>query len=217
MNLFKNSVVVRAALWVKENPIPSRIVGASFVGLTVIFSVLWVFGRDVEPVTFMLSLCSTFFFALPAIADLIIGRKPVSEMAYTELLDFIAHSNPKSDWKGITADGKEEFFCLHDTRLRIRHYHGEEGIQNDDFKEVWANSFPSNRACGLWYDIVYDGGCIRRFLFVAVDGFRAYLPCPNRPSHSIDRLQDTIARIIAMNDELYERYLKQSGIKNENN
>ncbi len=212
MNLSNIGPLSRGALWVKENPYPPRLVGAAFFVITVIFGILWIAGRDVEPVTFALSLCSTFFFALPAIADLIVNKKAISEMGYDELMLYIQNSDPKNDWKSISADKKEEFFCLHDTRLRVRHHSGEDGIQNDDFKENWANSFPDEHAYGLWYDIVYDGGCIRRFLIVAVDGFRAYLPCPSRPDHTITQLEDRIGKIIAMHDNRYEDYKQRAKI-----
>lgn len=213
MNLSKISIITRAALWIKENPTPPRITGAGFFVITAIFGMLWLTGLDVEPVTFALSLCSTFFFALPAIADLVVNQKAISEMSYDELMNYISGSDSKKDWKSISADGKEEFFCLHDTRLRIRHHSGDDGVQNDDFKESWANSFPDEHAYGLWYDIVYESGCIRRFLIVAVDGFRAYLPCPSRPAHTITRLQDKIGQIIAMHDTLYEEYKSRAKIK----
>jgi hypothetical protein len=181
----------------------------------VVFAVIWIRGADVEPITFALSLCSTFFFSLPALADVIIDRKPISEMSYDEILSFITESDPKKDWKGISADGKEEFFCLHDTRLRIRHHTGDAGVQNDDFKEKWANRFPDPKAYGFWYDIVLNGDCIKRMLLVAVDGLRAYIPCPKPASMTITPLQDKIGQIVAMHDMSYAEYKERIGIKVE--
>ena len=175
MNLSDDSRVVRASLWIQEHPFVWRILGTVFFFATAVFAVIWVAGKDVEPITFVLSLCSTLFFALPAIADLFTKNKPVSLMSYQELLDFVEASAAKRDWISIAAGQTEELFCARETRLRIVHHIGEQGIQNENFQEPWAQNFPDSHARGLWYDIEFDGGCIRRILVVAVDGFRAYI------------------------------------------
>ncbi len=215
MNLSTDSRIVRAALWVAAHPMVWRIIGTGFFAVTVIFAAIWIGGKDVEPITFALSLCSTFFFALPAIADLFIKAKPVSQMSFEEIMDFVERSDPKADWQSVSITNKEEVFCLRDTKLRIVHHTGDEGVQNEDFQEPWANKFPDPKATGFWYDVEYDGGCLRRMLIVAVDGYRAYLPCPKVTEMTVSKLQDAVGRIIATDQQRYAEYKERAGIKTE--
>lgn len=212
MNLSNDKRIVRAAMWVQEHPLVWRVIGALFFAATAVFAVIWVMGKEVEPITFVLSLCSTLFFALPAVAELITAHKPVSQMSYHELLDFIEASSPRDDWISISPYETEELFCASETRLRIVHHIGNRGVQNDNFQEPWAQKFPDSHAHGLWYDIEFDRGCIRRILVVAVDGFRAYIACPKIPDMTITPLEDKIGRIIALNENDYLEYRKRAGI-----
>ena len=189
-----------------------RIIGTCFFCITAIFAVMWICGKDVEPITFALSLCSTVFFALPAVADLVIKTKPISQMSYEEIMDFIRDSDPRADWRSISMTNKDEVFCLRDTKLRIVHHTGSSGLQNEDFREAWANKFPDPKATGFWYDIEYDNGCLQRMLLVAVDGYRAYLPCPQIKDMMISKLQDKVGRIVADNESRYSDYLNRAGI-----
>lgn len=212
MNLSEDSRLVRASLWVQEHPFVWRIIGTAFFLATVMFAIIWVLGKEVEPITFILSLCSTLFFALPAIAELFTKNKPVSQMSYLELLDYIESSSPENDWISISPGETEELFCASETRLRIVHHIGDRGTQNENFQEPWAQRFPDSHARGLWYDIEFDRGCIRRILVVAVDGFRAYIACPKIPGMTITPLEDKIGRIIALNENDYVEYRNRAGV-----
>lgn len=215
MNLSTDCKIVRAALWVAAHPMVWRIIGTGFFVVTVIFAAIWISGMDVEPITFALSLCSTFFFALPAIADLFIKAKPISQMSFEEIMDFVECSDPDADWQSVSITNKEEVFCLRDTKLRIVHHTGDEGVQKEDFQEPWANKFPDPNATGFWYDVEYDGGCIKRMLIVAVDGCRAHLPCPNVNNMTISKLQNAVGSIIATDKQRYREYMERAGIKTE--
>lgn len=212
MNLAKITALKKVALWVKENPSPPRILGTIFVILSLLFGIFWAAGYDVEPITFLLSLFATVCFALPAVADLLIARKPISQMNYEDVLKFIETSDAEKDWKSISSDENEDVFCLHDTRLRIRHCIGDSGTQNEKFKNTWANKFPDPSACGLWYEVVLNGDIIKREVIVAVDGFRAHIPCPKFPNLTITGFQDKIGRIIAASPDRYEEYKTRIGI-----
>ena len=66
---------------------------------------------------------------------------------------------------------------------------------------------------GLWFDLYYDQGILKRILLVAVDGFRAYIPCPNPGTKDIEKFDDNVARITAHRLDTYERYLDKTGLK----
>lgn len=147
-----------------------------------------------------------------------LGYKPIAEMYLKELLKFVGTTSPKEDWERIFRYDREEYFYIKDTRLRIVHYHTNEGVQNENFQENWATKFPDTNAIGLWYDLEYDGSYIKRFIIVMVDGGRAYLPCPKGEPRQISKLQNTIGLIIASNQnqengrQRYEGYLGRAKI-----
>lgn len=103
------------------------------------------------------------------------------------------------------------FFAI----LSLKHFSGEEGTQNDDFKEPWANGFPDPRAYGLWFDLYYQGERLKRVLLVAVDGCKAYLPCPEPMSKAVTPLSASIATIVNYDGQLYEQYFKRAYLQHE--
>jgi len=73
-----------------------------FFALALYFGVIWISGTDVEPIVYILGTISTLLFTSPALARFIVlDRKPVRQMNYDEILDFITTSNAKTDWKRI--------------------------------------------------------------------------------------------------------------------
>jgi hypothetical protein len=82
-----------------------------------------------------------------------------------------------------------------DPRLRFRAKYIDEGIQNDDFKDEWANRHPDPKAVGYWYDLYYDGNLIDRFILVAVDGARANIPPTNWQTGKIHMMEYKVAQI----------------------
>lgn len=51
-------------------------------------------------------------------------------------------------------------------------------IQNDDFREDWANSFPNPKASSFYVDFFYSGNLVFREIVVSIDGGRCHLPMP---------------------------------------
>ncbi|GGA81337.1 hypothetical protein GCM10011369_24120 [Neiella marina] len=173
-------------------------------------------GKDIEPVAFVLGLLSSLFLASPSIAEYFLPeRKPVKNMTFEEILSFIPTTNAKEDWHGISTDWISERFLKEDPRLRFRAKYTDDGIQNNDFKEQWANRHPDNRAVGYWYDLYYDGAFLDRIILVSVDGGRASLPPPEFSSGKVSLYKYHVAKI---HDTLgtVDQYLGRSKLELEN-
>jgi len=169
-----------AALWIKEYAHALRVVGGIFFVLALISGMIWALGADIEPIAFLFGLISSLLFASPSVAQYIIpDRKLVKNMTYDEILDFIVSSNPKEDWNGISRDWSSEVFLKEDPRLRFRAKHIDDGVQNDNYVDEWANRHPDPKAADYWYDLYFDGNLIDRFILVSVDGARAAVPPPD--------------------------------------
>ncbi len=103
----------------------------------------------------------------------------------------------------------------HDTDLRI-----EQGrVAVDDFKEEWAEKVPDtehNQSHAYW--LVYGRSPIEQHIVVSVDGGRADIPVPNRPTDKDDDWTITpkehkLGGIISRNYQEYERCLNLCGIE----
>jgi hypothetical protein len=205
--------IKKAAIWVKEYKHPLRVVGGLFFFLALIAGCIWSVGYEIEPVAFVLGMLSSLFLGSPSIAEFIVpDRKAVRHMTYQELLDFILTTNSKQDWQGVSTTVSSEYFLKEDPRLRFRSLHGDEGIQNEDFREPWANRHPDNHATGYWHDLYYDGQFIERYILVAVDGARARIPPPNLKTKKIEPLNYRIAQIFDVSGTLDE-YIERSKIE----
>jgi hypothetical protein len=215
VKLLEHRIAKRFALWVKESARALNVLAGVFFVLTFIAGLAWILGANIEPVAFVLSLCASSFFGLPHLAEFILpSRKPIREMTHEELLDFVRASNPSADWKGINRSWVSEVFLREDPRLRFRAKFTEDGVQNDDFKEKWANCHPDPRATGYWYDLYYDGNLIERFLLVSVDGGRATLPAPDWQGGKVNAMNYRVAQI---HDSLgtLDQYIQRSGLEIE--
>jgi len=202
-----------AALWVKNYSHPLRVIGGVFFGLALVAGIFWISGYDVEPIAFVFSLLSSLFFSSPSIAEYILPeRKPVRDMSFDELIEFITTTDPKNDWYGISRQWSSEKFLKEDPRLRFRARFDEEGIQNKDFKEEWANRHPDSHATGYWYELYYDGAFIDRIVLVAIDGARAMLPPPDFKTGKIELYNYRVAQI---HDTLgtLDEYIRRSGLE----
>lgn len=202
----------KICLWIKEYTHPLQVTGGIMFALALIFGVIWISGKDVEPVAFVLGLLSSLFFASPSVAEYFYpNRKPVRDMSFDEIIDFIPKTDYKNDWHGISRDWASERFLKEDPRLRIRAKYTEDGIQNEDFKDSWANKHPDSKAVGYWYDLYYDGAFIDRVLLVSVDGGRAVIPPPSIKTGNVERYEYSIAKI---HDTLnsVDEYIERSGL-----
>ena len=212
MKILEHRILRAFALWVKESTRAINVLAGVFFLLTFLSGLAWIVGANIEPVAFVLSLCASSLFGLPHLAEFILpSRKPIRDMTHDELLDFVKSSDPKMHWKGITRSWISEVFLKEDPRLRFRAKFTEDGIQNEDFKDKWANRHPDPHATGYWYDLYYDGNLIERFLLVSVDGGRATLPAPDWQTGKVTSMNYRVAQI---HDTLgtLDEYIRRSGL-----
>jgi hypothetical protein len=211
-----NKLTKTVCLWIKEYKHALRVIGGCFFGLALLAGVFWTAGMNIEPVAFILSLLSSLFLASPSIAEYFLpDRKPVRNMTFEEILEFIQTTDPVADWHGITMRRASERFLKEDPRLRFRAKFIDDGIQNKDFKEDWANCHPDSRATGYWYELYYDGAFLDRIILVSVDGGRADIPPPDSKTGKIRRYNYHIAKI---HDTLgtLDEYIRRSGLEVDN-
>ena len=175
--------------------------------------VIWMAGYEVEPVAFTLGMLSSLLMASPSIAEYFLpDRKPVRHMTFEELLDFIPTTDPHSDWRGITKDWSSEYFLKEDPRLRYRAKFTDDGVQNENFVDKWANRHPDKKAIGYWYELYFDGAFIDRKILVSVDGGRASIPPPkpgtlvvSRNDYHLAKMHDTLGTL--------DEYIERSGLE----
>jgi hypothetical protein len=188
--------VKRAALYVKSRPGIYTLLGSVFFGLTVISAIFWWCGSDAEPTTFLLSMISTVFFALPSVAEFFYpNRKLVRDMMHQEILDFITTTNSAEDWVAFTRKWMSERFLKEDPKLRVRITYDDEGTQCEDFFEPWANQWLHPKATGYWCDIYYDHNLIERLILVAVDQGNCLLPTPEGEARVVNDLDFTCGKL----------------------
>lgn len=215
MKFLQNNYLKKFALWIKENSKVLNVIGAVFFLFTFIAGILWVFGKDVESISFIFSLLTSIFFGLPHLAEFILpARKPIKDMTFDELLNFIRESDSERDWHGINRNWTSEMFLKEDPRLRFRANFTDKGIQCEDFKEDWANCYPNPKATGYYYDLYFDGNLIERFILVSVDGGRSSLPIPDFYSKQVCLIDYKVAQI---HDTLktLDKYMNLSKLKLE--
>lgn len=199
-------------LWIKKYKHPLRVLGGVFFGMALLAAFFWISGFDIEPVAFSLGMMSSLFLASPSIAEYFLpDRKPVRDMTFEEILDFIPKTNASEDWHGISREWASERFLKEDPRLRFRAKFIDDGIQCEDFTEDWANRHPDKKATGYWYELYYDGAFLDRFILVSVDGGRADIPPPNLQTKEISQFNYHVAKIHDTLNTLDE-YIKRSGL-----
>ena len=102
----------------------------------------------------------------------------------------------------------------HDVNLRI-----ERGqTVNKDFREEWNETFPSHendQSEAYW--VFYGATPVERQTIVAVDGYRAYIPLPDRPDSeedtwAISSYQDSFGEIVNQDYRAYRDHLDRAGI-----
>ncbi|SEF47485.1 hypothetical protein [Halopseudomonas aestusnigri] len=184
-----NALLQKSALYIKGRPEVFRVIGAVFFVATLIAAVFWLANYNAEPIAFALSLISSIFFGLPYAAEAICpNRKLVRDMSHEEILSFMAGTDPKLDWGGVSKAWSSERFLKEDPRLRMVMRYDEEGVQNPDFVDVWANKWLHPKATGYWCDIYYDHNLIDRLVLVSVDDGNCLLPTPRYDSNKVPKL-----------------------------
>lgn len=208
----KTKAATRSAMWIKKNEHSLREVALIFFILALFVGVIWITGKDVEPIAFVLGSICTLLYVSPKLARYVLpDRKPVRYMSYDEILDFINKSDSKLDLKWIETNMAEEAFLKEDPRLRISVRYDEDGIQQKDFTESWMTAFADPTASCYWFDLSYDHALIDRFILVSVDGGKAELPLPEPGSLHIDPLNYKVAQIFDEHNTL-EEYMSKAGL-----
>ena len=208
----KSNKVMKMAVWAKKNAHSLRETALIFFALALFMSVIWISGKDVEPIVFVLASISTLLFTSPVIARYAVpDRKPVRHMSYDEILDFITASDAKLDWKWIKTNWSQEAFLKEDPRLRIRVRSDDTGIRDKDFNQPWMAALSDSSATSCWFDLSYDHALIDRFTLVFVDGDKAELPVPDPTTLEVEPLDYKVAQIFDENNRLDE-YMAKAGI-----
>ncbi|MDH0961242.1 hypothetical protein N5C54_26080, partial [Pseudomonas chengduensis] len=209
------NILRRPALFIKSRVDTLRVFGTVFFALTLIAAVFWLFGKDAEPIAFTLSLISSIFFGLPYAAEVLYpNRKAVRDMSHDEIMSFMVTTKSKSDWSGVSKNWSSERFLKEDPRLRMLMRHDEDGIQNDDFIDPWANKWLHPKATGYWCDIYYDRNLIERVVLVSVDDGACYLPTPVFESNVVKELNYFCASSFDNLNNL-DRYFSEAGFIRE--
>lgn len=208
----KTNKAIHLAERIKRNEHPIREVALVFFILALFTGLVWLTGKDVEPIAFVLGSICTLLYVSPKLARYVQpDQKPVRYMSYDEILDFIALSDTKQDWKWIETNWAEEAFLKEDPRLRIRVRYDDTGIHIKDYTETWMKTFAKPKATSHWFDLSYDGALIDRFVLIAVDEGKAELPMPEPGTLEVDPLNFVVAQIFDQHDTLDE-YMVRAGL-----
>lgn len=115
-----------------------------------------------------------------------------------------------TQWQRVS--GNHEYaFCKEDINLRIVSGLEADDIQQDDFREQWANDFPDSSARGYFYNLYYGSTLLHRFILASVDGARASLPVPQIGTMDVTQAQWKVAEIFDGLNTLH-KYAKQAGM-----
>lgn len=204
--------LVRAAKWIKLHSHQAKVLGGVIFSFALLFGIIWLCGPDVEAVVVVLGLLSSTCFALPSIADYFFPeRKPIRNMSCQEILDFIPTTDPNEDWAGISLDGTSQMFLKEDPQLRFIAKYTDDGIQQKDFREPWANGFLHRQATGFWHDLYYAGSFLDRINLVAVDDAAVLMPTPDMGTTKIRRYWYHVAKIHDRTGKL-DSYIDKAGL-----
>jgi len=213
----KSSKAIKMMVWVKANEHSLRETALIFFALALFMAVIWISGKDVEPIVFTLGSICTLLFTAPAIARYALpDRKPVRHMSYDEILNFITASDAKLDWKWIKTNWAQEAFLKEDPRLRIRVRSDDAGIHIKDFDDPWVTTLTETAATSYWFDLSYDSALIDRFTLVFIDEGKAELPIPDPATLEVDPLNYKVAQIFDEHNTL-EEYMARAGLSVKKN
>ena len=180
--------------------------------LCLFFAITWLMTQDVswEPWTVLTAALIATSQIVLTIAENALP-KAIRDMDIDEMKAVIVRSSYKEDWRRIGTNISLNYSFKNDPNLRIVHSYGDDGVQNPNFQEAWANKFPDPKAIGHYYDVYYGNALLERVILVYVDGGRADLPLPNRSTLVTGAFTYAIARINDSMDTL-EKYMQWAGI-----
>lgn len=128
----------------------------------------------------------------------------------------IVRSDAGRDWKRHVDGVRSITSYQRDVNLRFEVTYDDEGTQNADFREPWANRHPDPNATGYWCRLYYGSSLIETFILVSVDGGRAMLPLPTSGedrehpgavkslNHKVAQIHDTLGSL--------DEYMRRSGL-----
>jgi hypothetical protein len=86
------------------------------------------------------------------------------------------------------------YVYLEDIRITIQLVRSDD--ENERFYEDWVESYSDKKAYKQGFDLCFNGNLIEKFYTVAVDGWRMYIPFPDRKDMSINYEKYAIGSII---------------------
>lgn len=115
------------------------------------------------------------------------------------------------DWEYDDTEGRYVF--TQDVALRIeKQEHGG----HEEFHEEWAEDFPDPDAKKFTIQIYYESTPVLKEYIIAVDGYRAYIPIPDRFELTISEFQHNLGEILNIAPGWdYYRYLNRAGVSVE--
>jgi hypothetical protein len=114
-------------------------------------------------------------------------------MTYEQLMGMVLASSP-GEW--IYNDERGLWVFTKDLDIRIT---AKKQRAARTFVEPWAQNFPDRRAYLCVFELWYHATLVKEYAFVAVDGYRAYLPIPKAfDDMTITKEQYLVAGILNM-------------------
>ena len=131
-------------------------------------------------------------------------------MNWGTIHNIILRSDAINDWMGGSKGLTQFRFCKDDVNIRIDCTYDGEDVQNEDFKEDWANKHPNPKAVGYYFNLYYSATLLKRIILVSIDGGNALIPTPDS-SGKVRSLDYKIAQIFDTLNNLDE-YIDRSGL-----
>lgn len=130
-------------------------------------------------------------------------------MRYDDFKSQIVNSTVE-DW--IYDDDLGKFIFTGDIRISILSDRSEP-IDDDNFYEDWARSFPDSNAKRKKFFLQFNDSIIEQFYTVSVDGHRSYIPYPRLDGMTITSEQYAIGAIVnSIHGHSFDEYLQQARI-----
>lgn len=133
-----------------------------------------------------------------------------------EIFDFILTTDSKQNWHRHNSGFIDTIINKQNPNLRLEIDYNN-GVQNQNYVEGWANRHPNSNATSYWLDLYYGNTLIDRFIVVSVDGGRATLPQPDISSdcsgvgNTVSRFSYKLAQLFD-NLSALDQYLQRSGL-----